>query len=312
MPPLHSAFFYVDSSQLLPSSSSSRPLNANLSQGMGGASKRGDQKRSGSSQQDVIVQSDKAERLYKAAISSPTSSANQLSPPDKEAPVSLVRQMQVSIREAAKHGGGGSGEQGDTKTSERRKGPSASPQEAHGSMGFDAASEEQQRTLGKLPSLHSLRTLRLSAQSLGSPSLSELEKDSSLEGRFGGEDEEWSQRGRTRSKRGLAWIDSGPSKDARQLQGKARLEGLFNEEGQASGIEADQAGGGADEIDEVSAGNCSCPSLPRTASNADAFPSQVPNALRLTAKESATMREVQERLKATSTIAEVWDAGQDN
>ena len=260
--------------------------------------------------EDVLVESDKAERLYKAAISSPTSSANQLSPPDKEAPVSLVRQMQVSIREAAKHGGGG--EQRDTKASDRRKGPSASPQEAHSSMGFDAASEEQQRTLGKLPSLHSLRTLRLSAQSLGSPSLSELEKDASLEGRFGGEDEEWSRRGRTRSKRGLAWIDSGPSKDARQLQGKARLEGLFNEEEQASGIEADQDGGGAEAIDEVSAGNSSCASLPRTASYAGAFPSQVPNALRLTAKESETMREVQERLKATSPIAEVWDAGQDN
>lgn len=229
--------------------------------GSASLSKREEQKREGKLER--LVESDKAERLYKAAISSPVTENDELMPEEKEAAVSLVRHMQVSIREAAKVGGDivrvGSG-----ATATQRK-PSASPQEAHGKMGQDTTpgtgTEEARKSpplhhaLNRLPSLHSLRTLRLSTPSFNrgaiSPSMSDSEKGSTLGRHFGADDEDWSQRGRTRSARGLAWVDSGLTSDNRPPQGKVKLDEIFN-----SGSQAGSATTQANEtIDEVSRRN---------------------------------------------------------
>jgi hypothetical protein len=212
--PLFRAFFHLDNSQLLPSSSSSRPMNMNATQ-MAGGLKR-DQRKGVTLHQDLVAESDKAERLYRAAMASPHSSGmgdSDASPIDSEAPLSLVRQMKVSVREAARLDRLGE----NSRNSESHRKASYSPQEAHSRMGLqieeDMESDEAQSgglAVHKYPSFHSLRTLRLSAQDRHDSPSSDAERDESmLERLVSPEEEEWARRGRTRSTRGLAWIDSG-------------------------------------------------------------------------------------------------------
>lgn len=224
--------------------------------GVVGTSKR-DQKRQGTTHQDLVAESDKAERLYRAAI---TSSAGGLiddsnSVDEREAPMSLVRQMNVSIREAVRRVEQQKKESSFISNLSRK--PSSSPQDAHHSMGLDVSEgsnmgediTSNHLPISKLPSMHSLRTLRLSSQSNLDLSLTESEADSALGRQFDGDDEEWNRRGRTRSKRGLTWIDSGPSK----AEGRAILDQIFSD-----GVDASGSTAKVNDEEEVSSG-----SLPR-------------------------------------------------
>jgi hypothetical protein len=274
LPPC-SAFFYIDNSQLLPSSSSSRPLNNTSS----GSKKdvRGDSSR----HQDLVAESDKAERLYRAALSTESEDAENLalSPEEREAPLSLVRQMKVTIREGSK------APPSTTTPTQRQRKSSSSPIEAHESIGLDVSDERGRNgyhhAISKFPSLHSLRTLRLGPSSHGTPSIGSEKVSPTLE------DEDWSQRGRTRSKRGLAWMDVGPTEEVQQ-QSKTKLQEIFQEE----------------QKEEL-------PNAERVMS-AKADEEEVPNALRLTSKQTDTMKNVQERLKASTSIAGLWDSTQDS
>lgn len=228
--------------------------------------------------QDLVTESDKAERLYRAALSTASEDADNLalSPEDREAPLSLVRQMKVTIREAARA-------PPSNTPSQRVKKSSSSPIEAHERMGLDVSEEREREGLhhaiSKFPSLHSLRTLRLGPSSHGTPSIGSEKVSPTLD------DEDWSHRGRTRSKRGLAWMDVGQTEEVQQ-QSKTKLQHLFKEEGKED--------------------------LPNEERVVSVTEEEVPNALRLTSKQTDTMKNVQERLKASTSIAELWDSNQDS
>lgn len=234
---------------MLPSSSSSRPIYSSGSQTFGGSTSKKDQKRDDALYQELVNESDKAERLYRAALASSGSVGGPdnlaFSPQEREAPLSLVRQIKVTIREAA------------LPTTKQEmivdKNPlipqanslaSSQHLEAHAKMGMDIDNQmmtnsRHNLSISKIPSLHSLRTLRLSStQSPDSPSVN---SDSPLERTPSMEEDEWIRRGRTRSKRGLAWIDCGPSEKVQQ--GKPRLQEVFNEQKESDqrAAEAQQA-----------------------------------------------------------------------
>jgi hypothetical protein len=288
------AFFYIDNSQLLPSSSSARPLHNDL--------KRDAKADASLHHQELVAESDKAERLYKAAMISEDAENLALSPEEREAPLSIVRQMKVTVREAAAKGDSSA----STATIPERN-PSSSPVEAHARMGL-AVSEDRQidHSMNKFPSLHSLRTLRLGPRrSFGSSSNStESEKLSPRDVNASGADDdgEWA-RGRTRSKRGLVWIDSGQTDQVEQ-QSKPKVHEIFQDQkDQSPEIEA-KAKIAEDEVSNDAV------SLRLDETNQSPL-IKVPNALRLSSKQSETMRDVQERLKASTSIAEVWDSSQD-
>jgi hypothetical protein len=214
-------------------------MNMSNSQMFGSGSKK-DQKRDETSHNELVAESDKAERLYRAAMISPSWTPGgavdeipSTTEEEREAPVSLVRKIEVSIREAPRRGGEEFKEKIITSTLSNKK--SSSPQEAHQKMRMDTQegtelpnspelSKNHHLSISKIPSLHSLRTLRLSGQFID-PQTPETDNNSTLGRHFSADDEEWARRGRTRSKRGLAWIDNGPSK----VEGRVKLDQLFSE-----------------------------------------------------------------------------------
>lgn len=232
----------------------------------GGSTWKKDQRRDATLHQELVNESDKAERLYRAALASSASVGGSdelaFSPQEREAPLSLVRQMKVTIREAAAATATTNSSNQDTSIDDVNLIPplnhpaSSQHLEAHAKMGMDV--DDQKTTtsrhhlsINKIPSSHSLRTLRLSnTQSPDSPSIdsnSPLERTPNLE-------EDWSRRGRTRGKRGLAWIDCGPSENLQQA--KPRLQEVFSEH-----KEANQ---GAAEAEKAAEEEVSCVQFPLT------------------------------------------------
>lgn len=269
------AYFDVESSQLLPSSSSLAQRQAGMGasqrlnrrdevlsarEGAGGrGSKAGGtyQKQGLTASQkneELVAASDKAERLYKAALASEARAIlhadEARDPPYDEgevarrapAPISLVRPIRLSVHDA---------EAVTRRAKDARTLLERDAQEAPSTTATAEVSDKDpnespalSRTtsspydsvkplLTKLPSLHSLRTLRLMrAQFL----LQDDDDDNGLDGALlyadsrrssiaagqalspasyspavvsGGEDDEtWERRGRTRSRRGLVWLDT--------------------------------------------------------------------------------------------------------
>ncbi|UZJ51217.1 hypothetical protein CBS101457_000537 [Exobasidium rhododendri] len=281
-------------------------MGMTASQAMGGSRKfKKDQKGEAISHQELIADSDEAERLYRAAINTASTSmveaADGVSSADKRgAPISLVRRMNLSIREASL--------QGEEVTPIEKKAtsdsagwPSPSPEEAHQSMGLDVSNESLTTSgsskshhlpISKLPSNHSLRTLRFGGQSDQSPS-SETKREYPLGKTSGAEDEEWN-RGRTRSKRGLVWSESGPSTS----ESRPALNKMFSEEVGAGALTSEEAG-------EVGQGQ-------KEEEKGSGQEIKTPASLSLNFTHTGTKKDVQERLKLISPIAEAWDGNQDD
>lgn len=282
---------------MLPSSSSSRPMNASSSQL--GRGQRREHAKDNKRHQSLIAESDKAERLYRAALVSPAhsegrpfaidgvddddergdkSSSKQLEhrATEGESPLGLVRQMRVSIREAPERRKSNP-HQGSPKLVRKLSSSPHDPSTSKDDAREEATLSTARHSMEHHPSLHSLRTLRLSVASNNSPSLSsEIENT---------DEEDWNQRGRTRSKRGLAWMDVGQSRDVTQ---KPKLDEIFK---------------GAQDVNESSKAKAILKS------NGD----EVPNALRLSSKQSEVANKISDRLKAMSPItAELFDGNNDS
>lgn len=280
-----SAYFNVENSQLLPSSASLAQRQANL-----GASQRLNRRdqvlsqpkisRTAKQAQELAAASDKAERLYRAALvseakqkDSEAKAADGQSPPNdqeeileaKRSPISLVRQIRLSVHDVGAY----------------------TPQESD--TGAEASQPAAQlsapHALSKLPSRHSLRTLRLSREVLSDEDM--LDAPFSLgSSPAAQDDEEWDRRGRTRSRRGLVWLDVSQQDDGSQ---KTKLEDVFHE----------PAGHGAQEEQTLSVH----PSGTAPTNDETVY------GLRLDLDSKKTRDHVYDELKRTSTLAlaEDWD-----
>lgn len=182
----------------------------------------------------LIAASDSAERLYRAALSSPQGQSSKQAP---SSPVGLVRHLHLSVNESARAAAAATAaaaaaeeedgdDLGDVMGIEQGEASSAS-----------ASPTKQKDRAKKLPSQHSLRTMRLAHESpsehgvsmTGSSAASPILAKSISTAGEDEDDEDWGRRGRTRSKRGLVWIESNNTASASTPAAAANQRGKLSE-----------------------------------------------------------------------------------
>lgn len=205
---------------------------------------------------ELISASDKAERLYKAAMKTraePSAVAGLASEDEGQAPVGLVRQVRLSVQDVSAVGGH---KPDDAELNGTQKqvlpGTAATPKESPSrpkftlqtSAGSASTDEGARRSfeVHKLPSVHSLRTLRLGVASPQPPTGDDdeallgrsaqstaTEDDASKQPSESTDDERWEHRGRTRSRRGLVWMDTSRAEEGGAGPTKMKLDEIWRD-----------------------------------------------------------------------------------
>lgn len=186
----------------------------------------------------LIAASDNAERLYKAALASPKQGTGPSS-----SPVGLVRHLHLSVHEPARTPSATAEGQEDDILGDVNQEPIND--ELVNTLP-SGSSTKQKNKAKKLPSQHSLRTIRLAAAAEeASPSMSsdtangtQSSTESAVANKMptngddNDDDDDWGRRGRTRSKRGLVWIESNsaamtPSSSSTPANQRGKLSEVF-------------------------------------------------------------------------------------
>lgn len=289
------AYFNIDSSQLLPSSSSVAQRRAAM-----GASQRlsrrdqsrdrqaDDEDLSAQRRRDLIAASDQAERLYTAAMKTEASRASTSKDgAEKEdssiqsSPISLVRQVRLSVYDAS-HASTSSEDhpaiRPELVTNDSAQTARLSASDLHGSVSVSPSqgSATQLHGIRHVPSIHSLRTLRLGNAGDVVEGIKKLD-DRRLHAGQDDEEEDWQQRGRTRSRRGLVWMDATDQAEQSEVAQRGRLQNVFEPN---QHLEAEH-------------------------SNAD----EIHNAIRLEGHANERRRNIFEQLKVSTQahLSEMWE-----
>jgi len=275
-----SAFFNVESSQLLPSTTSTLHQRAG---NMGASQKLTHTKRdaptdeasyTAQQRKELIAASDKAERLYKAALKSnitrsgveDATSRIDAEPhaemDERGASIGLVRQIRLSVRDVVNSKSSNEKDQlvddekkgisDDTTQQQISNRPKFSIQTSSDSLSTDESfTQSQNQDISKMASVHSLRTLRLEpASQLSVTPLDDTDgvfsrsahstattNDTDKQLSQSTDDETWERRGRTRSRRGLVWMDTTKAGNEAITKNKTKLEDIWKSEDTETGIE---------------------------------------------------------------------------
>lgn len=272
-----SAFFNVESSQLLPSTNSTLHQRAG---NMGASQKLSHTKRDAPTDEasytalqrkELIAASDKAERLYKAALRAdldrPASEdiasgagIGGKAEMDERASIGLVRQIRLSVKDVINNDTPNEKDQIDdviqkgksTETQQMINRPKFSLQTSSDSLSADESfTQSQNQNIAKMASVHSLRTLRLEpASQLSATPLDDTDgifsrsahstattNDTDKQLSQSTDDETWERRGRTRSRRGLVWMDTTKAGNEALTKNKTKLEEMWNDEDAETGLE---------------------------------------------------------------------------
>lgn len=324
-----SAFFNVESSQLLPSTNSTlhqRAANMGASQRLTHNKRDApidDASYTAHQRKELIAASDKAERVYKAALKSILDKAinenvsinieaSEQSEVDERASIGLVRQIRLSVRDSIRNASLNEKDKNDdqtrqsssTDTQQRFDRPKFSLQNSSDSLSNDEEfTQSQNQIITKMASVHSLRTLRLepasqlsitpmddtdglfsrSAQSTATTNDTDKQLSQSTD------DEAWERRGRTRSRRGLVWMDTTKAGNEAMTKKKTRLEEMWK----------DNKGGDSTQIISQAQSN-----------NQQALPDEIQYGLRFEANKGIQRRkEILEKLKSVvqQPMAETWE-----